>query len=95
MLAGLSLSRHTSTTLASREALDKELERVRREDLAVDAEEFVDGLVCVAVPVRSPGNTAVRCAVAVQAPTARLSLAQALTLVPRLREAAAAVARSL
>ncbi|XHS79243.1 IclR family transcriptional regulator [Burkholderiaceae bacterium UC74_6] len=95
LLAGLSLSRHTSTTLSTREALDKELERVRREDLAVDAEEFVDGLVCVAVPVRSPGGRAVRCAIAVQAPAARLSLAQALALVPRLRTSAAAIARSL
>jgi len=95
LLAGLALSRHTATTLDSRAALDKELERVRQEDLAVDAEEFVDGLVCVAVPVRSAGNASVRCAIAVQAPTARVSLAQALALVPRLREAAAAVARSL
>ena len=94
LLDGLILSRHTATTLSSRAALDAELLRVRREDCAVDAEEFVDGLVCVAVPVRESGGAHVRCAVALQAPAARLSLAQALALVPRLREAAAAVARS-
>ena len=31
---------------------------------AVDAEEFVDGLVCVAVPMALPGSRVVRCALA-------------------------------
>ena len=95
LLANLTLSRHTDTTLTTRAALDAELDTIRREDLAVDAEEFVNGLVCVAVPVRSIGARNVRCAIALQAPSARLPLAKALTLVPRLREAARAVARSL
>jgi len=95
LLDSLALSRHTATTLDTRAALETELERIRREDYAVDAEEFVDGLVCVVVPVREAGSTSVRCAVALQAPAARMPLTQALTLVPRLREAAAALARSL
>ncbi|WP_077034271.1 IclR family transcriptional regulator [Pelomonas sp. KK5] len=94
LLEQLTLTRHTATTLATRAALDTELERVRREGHAVDAEEFVDGLVCVAVPVRDGATQTVRCAVALQAPAARMPLAQALTLVPRLREAAAALERS-
>ena len=94
LLDQLALTRHTATTLASRAALETELERVRRDGHAVDAEEFVDGLVCVAVPVRAAGSDAVRCAVALQAPAARMPLAQALTLVPRLREAAVALGRS-
>ncbi|MDN3919551.1 IclR family transcriptional regulator [Roseateles violae] len=98
LLQGLTLSRHTATTLASAAALETELERIRREGYAVDDQEFVEGLNCVAVPVREPGageQQPVRCAVALQAPAARLPLAQALGLVPRLREAAAALARSL
>lgn len=95
LLAGLGFERHTATTLCSATALQAELERVRREDLAVDDQEFVDGLVCVAVPVRLQARGPVRCALALQAPAARLSLSQALQLAPRLREAAAAVARSL
>lgn len=95
---GLSLSRHTATTLDNPAALATELVRIRREGYAVDDQEFVEGLNCVAVPVREPGAGAhdpVRCAVALQAPAARLPLARALGLVPRLREAAAALARSL
>ncbi|MDM4768228.1 IclR family transcriptional regulator [Pelomonas sp. SE-A7] len=98
LLDGLRLTRHTAQTLDSRERLEAELARIRHEDLAVDDQEFVEGLNCVAVPVREPGGgktAAVRCAVALQAPSARLPLAQALGLVGRLREAAAALARSL
>ena len=87
-----------TTTLTERAALEMELERIRQQDYAVDAEEFVDGLVCVAVPVRQPGTSGtggVRCAVALQAPVARMPLAQALQQLPRLREAATALARTL
>ena len=94
LLENLELTRHTATTLHSRTALETELQRVKRDGYAVDAEELVDGLVCVAVPVREAATSNVRCAVALQAPAARMPLAQALTLVPRLREAAAALARS-
>ena len=98
VLDSLPLTRHTTTTLTERAALEMELERIRQQDYAVDAEEFVDGLVCVAVPVRQPGTPGtggVRCAVALQGPVARMPLAQALQQLPRLREAATALARTL
>ena len=94
LLDGLPLTRYTATTLDERGKLQAELDAIRRQDFSVDNEEFVSGLVCVAVPVRPPGQRGVRCAVAVQAPVARMSLAQALQLLPRLREAAAALART-
>lgn len=93
LLDGLPLSRHTATTLTTRAALDAEFKRIRREDYSVDAEEFVEGLVCVAVPVRGPDGHA-RCAVALQAPVARMSLAQAIEKLPRLQQAAQALART-
>lgn len=93
LLDGLALSRHTATTLCTREAVEAELRRIRREGYAVDAEEFVEGLVCVAVPV--PGvDGQPRSSVALQAPVARMSLAQALEKLPRLQQAAQALARS-
>ena len=64
-------------------------------DEVVDAEEFVQGLVCVAVPVSAPGQAAVRCAVALQAPAARMPLAKALQQVGRLAGAAQALGRTL
>lgn len=95
LLDGLPLARHTPQTLTSREALERELEQIRRDGHAVDAEEYVQGLVCVAVPVCAPGQRNVRCAVALQAPAARMPLARALQQVGRLAEAAQALGRTL
>ncbi len=95
LLDGLALTRHTATTLTTREALLAELDTIRRDGHSVDAEEFVDGLVCVAVPVPGAAGGPVRCALALQAPSARMDLAQARQQLPRLREAAQALARTL
>lgn len=95
LLQGLALARYTPHTLSERTALDAELETIRREGCAVDAEEFVEGLVCVAVPVFAPGQKTLRCALALQAPAARMSLTQAKAELPALHKAAAALARTL
>lgn len=95
LLDGLQLVRFTASTLTQRDALDGELESIRRDGFAVDAGEFVEGLVCVAVPVVAPGNRVVRCALALQAPSARMSLQETRVLVPTLRHAALALARTL
>ncbi len=95
LLDGLTLSRHTATTLTRREALETELATIRRQGHAFDAEEFVDGLVCIAVPVRTPGDRELRCALALQAPSARVPLARLPQFLPRLAHAAQALARTL
>jgi DNA-binding IclR family transcriptional regulator len=95
LLDGLPLTRYTASTLTDRASLEAELEAIRRDGHAVDAEEFVEGLVCVAVPVAAPGQRTVRCALALQAPAARMSLAQARLQLPRLQVAAQALARTL
>lgn len=95
LLDGLTLSRHTATTLTRREALETELNTIRRQGHAFDAEEFVDGLVCIAVPVRTPGDRELRCALALQAPSARVPLARLPQFLPRLAQAAQALARTL
>lgn len=94
LLRSLPLVGYTPTTLTQRGPLEEELAGITRQDYAVDAEEFVQGLVCVAVPVRIPTQKAVRCAVALQAPVARMTLAQALQHLPHLRQAATALART-
>lgn len=94
LLDGLPLARYTTTTLDSREALEAEFRRIRKNGYSVDAEEFVEGLVCVAVPVPAQHGGTPRCAVALQAPVARMSLAQAIERLPRLQAAAQALART-
>jgi IclR family transcriptional regulator, acetate operon repressor len=94
LLDGLPLPRYTATTLVQRQALEDELAQIRRQGYAIDAEEFVDGLVCVAVPVQHSGSRLVRTAVALQAPAARMPLAQTLQHVPALLKAATALGRT-
>lgn len=78
--------------MRQREALEAELKTIRREGHAVDAKEFVEGLVCVEVPVFAPDSQQGRCALALQAPAARMSLGQAHLQLPRLKQAQAAQA---
>ncbi len=91
LLAALSYARYTAKTLTRQADLEEALERIRRERLSTDDEEYLDGTVCVAVPVESPARR-VPAALAVHAPTSRMSLAQALGHVPALRRAAARLA---
>lgn len=95
LLDGLALERFTATTLVERAALEAELTTIRRQGHAFDAGEFVDGLVCIAVPVRTAGERGLRCALALQAPSARVSLAELPQFLPRLAQAAQALARTL
>ncbi|MCK6454172.1 MAG: IclR family transcriptional regulator [Alphaproteobacteria bacterium] len=87
LLRALPLTRYTPKTLTSHARLVAELERIRRQGYAQDDEEFLLGVVCLAVPIRDVEG-AVIAAVALQAPRARMSLREALKHLPRLREAA-------
>jgi len=95
LLQALPLERHTATTLTTPAALESELAQIARQGYAVDAGEYVEGLVCAAVPVQPAGQRGVRTALALQAPSARMPLAKALEHVPRLHAAATAMARTL
>jgi len=94
LVAELPLPRYTPRTITDRALLARELDRVAGAGYAVDDEEYVTGVACVAVPVRLAGGEAVA-AVAVHAATARLPLARAIELVPRLEEAARRIAATL
>lgn len=94
LVADLPLQRFTQRTITDRAKLSAELARIRRARVATDDEEYLDGLVCVAVPVAGTGHRVVA-SVAVQAPRVRMSLEGALGHVPALREAAVALARTL
>ena len=96
LLAALPLIRYTDNTITDPRALEESLRAIRRAGVATDNEEFLDGLIAVAVPVedRRDGNR-VLAALAVHAPTARLSLARAMDHVGSLRAAAAKLAGTL
>ncbi|UTW11849.1 IclR family transcriptional regulator [Marinobacterium rhizophilum] len=91
LLARLPLDKHTPNTLTSAEALKPELRKIRQNGVGVDNEEFLQGMIAVAVPIRDSEGR-LYAALAMHAPTARLSLEQAQEHVPAIRQAAAELA---
>lgn len=87
LIAALPLPAMTRRTIATARALKAECERIAKQGWSRDDEEFITGLIAVAVPVRD-ATGAVRAAIAVHAPTARFSLAQARAALPKLKAAA-------
>ena len=92
LLAHAPLTRYTPHTLTDPEALEAEIRRVGQQGHAIDDEEFLPGLVCIAVLVPAAEGRSNLC-VAAQAPVVRLTPEKALQLLPALQRAARALAR--
>jgi DNA-binding IclR family transcriptional regulator len=90
----LGLARMTATTITSADALHAECNTIAAQGHSFDREEFIDGLMAAAVPVRDLKGD-VRAALAIHAPIARLPLAKAQEQLPRLHAAAARMGRLL
>lgn len=89
----IQLQRFTPNTLTDPALLESELDRIGHKGIAVDNEEFVVGIACVAAPVRNEQGECIA-AIAVHAPVSRTPLSRALEFVPRLQEAATELART-
>jgi IclR family transcriptional regulator, acetate operon repressor len=89
----LKLERFTPNTITDPELLEAELDRIAHKRIAIDNEEFVAGIACVAAPVTGESNTCIA-AIAVHAPVSRAPLSRALEFVPRLQEAAGELAKT-
>jgi DNA-binding IclR family transcriptional regulator len=92
LLAHAPLEKYTAKTITQLAKLEREIERVRHNGYALDDEEFLPGLLCIAVPVPGDGGVS-NLGIAVQAPSMRLSATKARQLLPALRRAAQALAR--
>jgi DNA-binding IclR family transcriptional regulator len=92
LLAHAPLKQYTPKTLTDLDALDEEFVRIRRDGFALDDEEYLPGLVCVAVLVPNATGRSNLC-VAVQAPVMRLTPDKALQALPALQRAAEAISR--
>jgi IclR family acetate operon transcriptional repressor len=87
LISTLELHLYTNQTIVDPDRLEEEFKRIRETEVSVDNQEFLAGVVCVAVPVRAP-NGQVAAGLALSAPLARLPLERALSFAPRLRKAA-------
>lgn len=87
LIKAATLERRTPTTMTSLDALETALEQIRERGYSQDDEEFIEGMVCVAVPVRER-NGRLCATLSFHAPTQRMSMEQALAHAPRLHAAA-------
>ncbi len=91
-LRNATLERRTPRTLVDPEVLAEELRRTRRRGYAVDDEEFMEGMVAVAVPITDTRDRLLA-TLSFHAPVQRMSLEKALRHLPRLRTAAEELSR--
>lgn len=87
-IAAMPLARYTGRTLTDPQQLSRALDRISATQIGIDDQEFIDGVVCVAVPVIAANGQVVG-GIAASSPQARVSLEQAMTFVVAMREAAA------
>jgi DNA-binding IclR family transcriptional regulator len=88
ILDNTDLEQRTNKTLTDKNALAIEIDRIRANGYSQDNEEFMDGMIAFAVPIRDEQGRFVS-ALAFHAPTPRLPFSVAHQHLGRLREAAA------
>jgi DNA-binding IclR family transcriptional regulator len=81
---------YTDNTITETKALQAALEKIRRDGIGTDNQEFMHGVVCVAVPVIGQ-NECYLGGVAISAPEARMTLNQILNFVPQMKDAASKI----
>jgi IclR family acetate operon transcriptional repressor len=91
LLQSLELRRFTDNTITERTRLETELRQIRKDQVSFDREEYLVGVVCMAVPVLGK-NGEMLAALAMQAPEARMNVQTARGHLPALRRAAIEIA---
>lgn len=86
-LASAKLERQTGRTLVDPDALGRELAQISERGYATDDEEFLEGMVALAVPIYGNGKRLVS-TLSVQSPSLRSPLAGLMNHLDRLKEAA-------
>jgi DNA-binding IclR family transcriptional regulator len=88
------LIKHTKNTMTEYRALENEFKRIREVGFAIDNEEYLPGICCMAVPVTDDDGRVIA-AVATHFPVSRMSLTQAQEHLPAMRLAAESIATSI
>jgi len=87
LLSKIDLVSLTKNTITNIDELKRELNEVAKTGIGIDNEEFIQCMVCVAVPLKQQDDQLIG-ALAMHAPTARMNIETALQYIPRLRVAA-------
>lgn len=86
-LSSVPLEAHTTKTLITPEAIVKEVEEIRQRDYSTDDEEFMDGMVAIAVPIRDDLGRLMS-TLSLHAPDQRVNVKDLENHLDRLRQAA-------
>jgi DNA-binding IclR family transcriptional regulator len=92
LLKSRKLEVYTPRTITKLPEMEAELARIRSRGFALNNQEYLDGIVGLAVPIKDGGGRAVA-ALAMHGPVTRLSLKTCEGHVPRLVQAAERIAR--
>ena len=87
LINNLPLKQYTRNTITDLDSLNIELKEIRKTGVGRDQEEFVDGMVACAVPIKSNQGKLLAC-LFTHAPVIRKDLTQLLEYMPALRRAA-------
>ena len=88
VLNNIKLEKRTTRTLTDKATLSVEIDRIRADGYAEDDEEFIEGMIALAVPINDRNERFVS-ALTFHAPTPRMPFSVAHEHLGRLREAAA------
>lgn len=94
LLAITGMPSHTPNTITDLDRMEREIAQIRERGYSVDDEEFLEGLVALAVPVRNRQGRIVA-GIACHGPSPRLSLDRALTHIGAMRKAADSLSETL
>ena len=94
IVSALPLEAMTENTLTTQDGLMDELEHINQTGFSIDNEEFMEGMVAVAVPVRDTSG-AFLAALACHGPTQRFSVDDAIAHKDHLTQAAAQLTEAL
>lgn len=94
LIAQLDLDKRTGNTITNPRRLEEAVQKVAEEEMGVDNEEFIEGMIAVSVPVKGEDGRMVA-SLAMHAPVFRVTLDEAKTHIGRLREAAKLLANEL
>lgn len=87
LLDSIELEKLTSNTITGREELESALAEISRTGVSTDNEEFIEGMIAIAVPITDAVGRFVA-GLAIHAPTVRLKLEDALGFIDVLKDAA-------
>ena len=93
LLTAAALPRYTANTITDPEALEQQLAQIRQDGYATNDQELNEGVVSLAVPILADNGKPIA-GLAVHAPEVRMSLAQGMAHLPKLRETAARLAEA-